>query len=179
MDALKRLKEFFRKNARVVSSQRALLLRGNQEQQGAGEGVSKMNKVSKRHIRRLVNRERTKNRAKLRLGRNDAESRAPAIRIVEREEEVLSIEQSRPVQVPFREGRKLWAIRYKETHKSITELLALLREQNMDVPKSAETLVNQDKSRLLLQNVNPGIFSNFGIKAQLKKCLTYYGIIIP
>lgn len=131
-----------------------------------------MKRVSKRHVRRLIYKEREKNARRLMLCASDQEAVVSAAVPLARSEQVAEKASGDAPgcssAVTFREKLKMWAIRSRITHKNLSELLKLLASENFNVPLCAESLLGK-QSEILVKNISPGFYCNIGFKTQFSK----------
>lgn len=79
----------------------------------------------------------------------------------------LSIINNSPDHIPLREKIKEWYIKNRPTRRTADDLLAILKDEGLDVPKSIKTLV-PNREKIVIKKVSPGFYSHFGIQNQIK-----------
>lgn len=62
-----------------------------------------------------------------------------------------------------------WYIKNKISRNSFEELLTILRDENLDLPKRAETLMPKIIEKPVIRNVSPGLYCHLGIRNQIQK----------
>lgn len=77
-------------------------------------------------------------------------------------------ENNLPYQKSLIEKLRDWYIRNRPSRQCFEELLIILREENLKVPLSAKTIL-QNKQKMVVRNVSPGTYCHFGIEKQLQK----------
>lgn len=131
---------------------------------------------SKRNIRRLIKQKKIEYVKNLHSPSNNVEDSQNFVNLntnnvdlAEESEAAYSFESTTLPSAPIslREKLKDWYIRNRPTRKTVEELLAILNEENLDVPLSIKTLLpNNEKA--VIKDVSPGVYSHFGIRNQFE-----------
>lgn len=69
--------------------------------------------------------------------------------------------------IPLRQKIKEWFIKNKPTRTTADDMLTILKEEGLDVPKCIKTLV-PNKEKIIIKKISPGFYSHFGIEKQIK-----------
>lgn len=84
------------------------------------------------------------------------------------DESELLLNYKFPENSKFSEKLKTWYIDTKPTKMCVEKLLAILKEEGLDVPLCLETLLGR-QNIALTKHVSPGVYCHFGIEKQILK----------
>ncbi|XP_049308070.1 uncharacterized protein LOC125777356 [Bactrocera dorsalis] len=129
---------------------------------------------SKRHLKRLFKAKKefyteqlaVKNEASVRVRGNDAATEN--IAHCNSFHSTNATREKLPLKNFFRDKIKAWQIKNRIGHKSLRELLFILKEENLDVPLSPLVLLDLKNEEVVIEHV-PGKYVHLGLKNQIKK----------
>lgn len=88
---------------------------------------------------------------------------------------VQNVEQPPIETMPLTIRQKLrsWVIQYQPSVESCRSLFSILREENLDVPMSLETLIGP-RNGYVIRTVDPGEYVHIGLTKQIRKILNFF-----
>ncbi|XP_053392143.1 uncharacterized protein LOC128554855 [Mercenaria mercenaria] len=103
---------------------------------------------------------------------SDTDSRTDNSSEIESDDDLINAEAAESDEPTLREKLAEWATQNRLTRASVNELLGILREENLDLPKDARTLLQTPKE-IPVENKCGGKYAYFGLKKGIEKTFNF------